>query len=157
MKAWVVGALLGSLLALPATAQSIDKKAIGLADAKKMAAAAEAEAKKLGVAVAIAITDEGGNLIHLQKLDDTGLASIDIAQGKARTAARFKAPTKVLMDAVNGAGGTALLAIPGIMPLQGGLPVRVDSKVIGAIAASGASAAQDEQIAQAGIDALGKK
>ena len=148
----------GALLAQPAAAQSLDKKAIGVADIKKMVAAAEAEARKLNQAVTIAIADDSGTVIFLQKGDDAPAASIDIAQGKARTSARLRSPTKRLADAVAGGGGAGLLSIPGIVPLEGGLPVTVDGKVIGAIAASGApSGALDAQIAQAGLDALAKK
>src|SRR5688572_23971546 len=99
-------------------AQLADRKIITLDAAKKMMAAAEAEARKNNWPVAIAIVDESGNLIAFQKVDDTQAASIDIAIGKARTAARFKRPSKALEEAVAG-GRSVLIAIDGIMPLEG--------------------------------------
>ena len=146
--------LVSPLLALPAAAQSIDRKAIGLADAKKMAAAAEAEARRNSWTMVIAICDEGGNLIYLEKIDDTQIGSIEIAQGKAATAARMKRPTKALEDAIAG-GRNAVLGLPGITPVEGGLPVIVDGRVIGAIGVSGGTSAQDGEVAQAGLDAAG--
>ena len=143
-----------ALLALPASAQSLERKAIGLADAKKIAAAAEAEARRNSWTMVIAICDEGGNLIYLEKLDDTQIGSIEIAQAKAATAARMKRPTKALEDAIAG-GRNAVLGLPGITPVEGGLPVIVDGKVIGAIGVSGGTSAQAGQVAQAGLDAAG--
>lgn len=156
-SAGLLASLIASaLLVLPASAQSIDRKAIGLADAKKMAAAAEAEARRNNWTMVIAICDEGGNLIYLEKIDDTQIGSIEIAQGKAGTAARMKRPTKALEDAIAG-GRTAVLGLPGITPVEGGIPVIVDGKVIGAIGVSGGTSPQDAQVAQAGLDALGLK
>ena len=129
-------------------------KYITLEAAKKMMAAAEAEALKQGWRMAIAIVDEAGNLILFEKLDDTQPGSIAVATSKARTAANFKRPTKVLEDMV-ASGRTAFLAIEGLLPLQGGVPVTVDGRVIGAVGVSGGTAAQDEQVALAGIAALG--
>jgi glc operon protein GlcG len=134
-------------------AQLADRKVITLDAAKKMMAAAEAEARKNNWPVAIAIVDEAGNLIAFQKVDDTQAASIDIAIGKARTAARFKRPSKALEEAVAG-GRSVLLAIEGITPLEGGIPVTVDGKIIGAVGVSGVTSQQDAQVAQAGINAL---
>lgn len=153
----MLGALaLSALQALPAAGQSLDRKAIGLADARRMAAAAEAEARRNNWTMVIAICDEGGNLIYLEKLDDTQIGSIEIAQGKAATAARMKRPTKALEDAIAG-GRNAVLGLPGITPVEGGLPVVVDGRVIGAIGVSGGTSAQDGQVAQAGLDAAGLK
>jgi glc operon protein GlcG len=129
------------------------KKYITLEAAKKMMAAAEAEAMKNGWTMAIAIVDDAGNLLMFQKLDDTQPGSIAVAVNKARTAANFKRPTKALDDAVTG-GRTVMLGVEGMLPLQGGVPVTVEGKVIGAIGASGGSAAQDEQVALAGLSAL---
>src|SRR6185436_18010822 len=111
-------------------------KFITLEAAKKMAAAGEVEARKNGWNVAIAIVDAGGGLILFQKLDDTQPGSIAVSQGKARTAALFKRPTKAMEDAI-AAGKQAFLAIDGVVPIQGGLPVVVDDKVIGAVGVSG--------------------
>jgi uncharacterized protein GlcG (DUF336 family) len=136
-------------------AQLADRKVITLEGAKKMMAAAEAEARKNNWPVAIAVVDEAGNLIAFQKLDETQAASIDIAIGKARTAARFKRPSKALEEAVAG-GRSVLIAIEGITPLEGGIPVTVDGRIIGAVGVSGVTSQQDAQVAQAAINALGK-
>ena len=128
-------------------------KYITLEAAKKMLAAAEAEARKNNWNVAIAIVDAGGSLILFQKLDDTQLGSVNIAIGKARTAVNFKRPTKALEDIVAG-GRSVFIALEGITPLQGGLPVMVDGKLIGAVGVSGVMSAQDEQVAQAANSAL---
>jgi uncharacterized protein GlcG (DUF336 family) len=129
-------------------------KYITLEAARTMMAAAESEAVKNNWAMAIAIVDAAGNLILFQKLDDTQPGSIAVAMSKARTAANFKRPTKALEDIVS-SGRSVFLAIEGLLPLQGGVPVTVDGKVIGAVGVSGGSAAQDEQVALAGIAALG--
>lgn len=129
-------------------------KYITLEAAQKMMAAAEAEARKNNWNVAIAILDAGASLILFQKLDDTQLGSVNIAIGKARTAVNFKRPSKAMEDVVAG-GRTAFLAVDGITPLQGGLPIIVDGKLIGAVGVSGVTSAQDEQVAQAAISALG--
>jgi glc operon protein GlcG len=141
------------LLSLPAAAQTADRKVITLDGAKAMLAAAEAEAAKNKWTVAIAVVDESGNLIAFHKIDDTQVGSIDIAIGKARTAARMKRPTKALEDAVAG-GRTVMLAVEGITPLEGGVPVMLDGKVIGAVGVSGVTSQQDAQVAQAGAAAL---
>ncbi len=120
--------------------------------ARRAAAAAEAEARRNNWNVAIAIVDAAGELILFHRLDQTQPASLDIAIGKARTAARYRRPTKVLEDAVAG-GRTVLLALDGI-PLEGGLPIVVDGRVIGAVGVSGVTSQQDAQVAQAAIDAL---
>jgi glc operon protein GlcG len=137
-------------------AQLVERKAISLEAAKRMMAAAEAEARKNNWSVAIAIVDEGGELIAFHKLDDTQIASVNVAIGKARTAARFKRPTKALEDAVNG-GRSVLIAVDGITPLEGGIPVIVDGRVIGAIGVSGVISQQDAQVAQAGVNALSSR
>ena len=128
-------------------------KYLTLEDAKKAAAAAEAEAKKNNWNVAIAIVDAGASLILFEKIDDTQLGSVNIAIGKAKTALNFKRPTKALEDVVAG-GRQVFLALEGITPLQGGLPVVIDGKVIGAVGVSGVMSSQDEQVAQAAINAL---
>lgn len=142
-----------SMFSVAVFAQLADRKAITLEGAKKAIAAAEAEAKKNNWPVAIAVVDETGNLIAFQRLDDTQVASIDIAIGKARTAARFKRPSKALEDAVAG-GRNVLLAVNDITPLAGGIPVIVGGRVIGAVGVSGVTSQQDAQVAQAGVTAL---
>jgi len=128
-------------------------KVLTLEAAKRMALAGEAEAQKNGWTVAIAVVDAAGSLILFHKLDDTQPGSIAIAQGKARTAALFKRPTKALEDAIAG-GKQAFLAVENIVPIQGGLPVVVEDKVIGAVGVSGVLSAQDEQVALAAVRAL---
>jgi uncharacterized protein GlcG (DUF336 family) len=126
---------------------------ITIEGAKKMMIAAEAEARKNRWPVAIAIVDAAANLIMFQKLDDTQPGSVEVAIGKARTAANFKRPTKALEEIVAG-GRSVFLAVDGILPLQGGLPVTVDGQVIGAVGVSGVLSSQDEQVAGAAIEAL---
>jgi len=128
-------------------------KFITLEAAKKMVAAGEAEALKNGWNVAITIVDASGGLIMFQKLDETQPGSIAVSQGKARTSAMFKRPTKAMEEMIAG-GKTAFLAVEGIVPIQGGLPVIADGKVIGAIGVSGVTSAQDEQVAMAALAVL---
>lgn len=128
-------------------------KFITLEAAKRMAAAGEAEARENGWNVAIAIVDASGGLILFHKLDETRPGSIAVAQAKARTAALFKRSTKAMEEAI-AAGKQAFLAVEGIVPMQGGLPVIVDEKVIGAVGVSGVTSAQDEQVAQAALRGL---
>jgi glc operon protein GlcG len=146
----VIAALL--MAAASAAAQTVDRRVITLDGAKAILAAAEAEALKNKWTVAIAVVDESGNLIAFHKIDDTQMGSIDIAIGKARTAARMKRPTKALEDAVAG-GRTVMLALD-ITPLEGGVPVMLDGRVIGAVGVSGVTSQQDAQVAQAGAAAL---
>jgi glc operon protein GlcG len=136
------------LAAASAAAQTVDRRVITLDGAKAILAAAEAEALKNKWTVAIAVVDESGNLIAFHKIDDTQMGSIDIAIGKARTAARMKRPTKALEDAVAG-GRTVMLALEGVTPLEGGVPVTIDGRVIGAVGVSGVTSQQDAQVAQA--------
>lgn len=129
------------------------KKALTLDAAKKIATAAEAEAKKNNWNVAIAVVDESGRLIYLAKIDETQPASVDIAQKKARCAALYKRATKVFEDRV-AQGGTNVLVLPDVIASEGGLPLTVDGKIIGAIGVSGVLSAQDGQVAQAGAAVL---
>jgi uncharacterized protein GlcG (DUF336 family) len=128
-------------------------KFITLEAAKKMMAAGEAEAVKNSWNVAIAIVDAHGSLIMFHKLDETQPGSIAVSQGKAKTAALFKRPSKALEEMIAG-GKTAFLSVEGIVPLQGGVPVIADGKIIGAVGVSGVTSAQDEQVAMAAIAAL---
>ncbi|MDP2981920.1 MAG: heme-binding protein [Candidatus Latescibacter sp.] len=123
--------------------------------AKKVMAAAEAEAKKNNWTVVIAIVDTHGLLVMLQRLDNTQTGSVKVAIEKARTAAMFKRPSKVFEDAVAG-GRLTLLGVPGATPIEGGLPLMQDGKIIGAIGVSGMSSQQDGQVAKAGADVVGK-
>ena len=149
-----VTALMMSLLAafaLPAAAQLAEKKALTLDAAKKIAAASEAEARKNNWNVVIAVVDDGGHLIYLQRLDGTQTGSIDVAIKKAQTAMSFKRPTKVFEDAIAG-GRNALIALHGALPLEGGVPIAVGGQIIGAIGVSGVKSTEDGQIAKAGAD-----
>jgi glc operon protein GlcG len=136
-----------------ASAQLIDKKALSLAAAKKVAAAAEAEAMKNKFTMSIAVIDDGGFVVYQETIDETQRGSIETALAKARSALFYKRPTKAFQDALAG-GRTALLALPGAIPIEGGIPLSVDGQVIGAIGVSGGTSAQDAQVAQAGASAL---
>lgn len=124
-------------------------------DARRMAAAAEAEARRHGWAVAIAIVDDGGHLLWLQRLDGTPPVSAHIAPAKARTAALGRRESKVYEDIING-GRIAFVTAPDLDGLlEGGVPVLVDGHCIGAVGVSGVKSSEDAQIARAGIAALG--
>ncbi len=144
-----------SLLALGASAQQRPPygTAINLETARKISAAAEAEARKNGWNVAIAIVDNHGMLIHYEMLDDTQTASANVALEKARTAATYRRTTKELEDGI-AAGRNALLGLPGATPIEGGLPIVVGGKMIGAIGVSGVTSPQDGMVAKAGVDSL---
>lgn len=131
------------------------KSALTLADAKQIAAAAEAEALKNKWSVTIAVLDDGGNLIFLQRLDEAPLGSIAVAQEKARTALLFKRPTKAFEEIIAG-GRAAMLTLPGATPIEGGLPLLNNGQIVGAIGVSGVQSPQDAQIAQAGVAAAAK-
>jgi uncharacterized protein GlcG (DUF336 family) len=148
-------ALSACTLPLSFGADLATKKGMTLEVAKQMAAAAEAEAKRNNWNVVIVIVDDGANLVYLQKIDDTQIGSIDVAQEKAKTAVRYKRPTKALEDAVAG-GRNAVLRLPGAIPVEGGIPITVDGKIIGGIGVSGVTSSQDAQIAQAALNALPK-
>jgi glc operon protein GlcG len=138
-----------------ATAQLANKKTLTLEAARQIAAAAEKEAAGSKLTMVIAILDDGGNLIFLERMDETQIGSLEVAQQKARSAVSFKRSTKVFEDAVAG-GRTAILKLPGAIPVEGGLPLTVDGKVIGASGCSGGTAQQDGVVAKAGVDALAK-
>jgi glc operon protein GlcG len=129
--------------------------AISLADAKRVMAAAEAEATANKWSVVIAIVDNAGYLAMLQKLDNTQLASVEIAQAKATTALKFRRATKAFEDTVAGGGvGLRILSMPGMYPLEGGVPLFQNGKIVGAIGVSGVMSAQDAQVAGAGAATL---
>ncbi len=149
----VVVALALAAIAVGAGAELPEKKFLTLEAAKRIAAAAEGEAKKQKARVVIAIVDDGGNLILLQRLDDTQVASVEVGIGKARTAAIFRRPSKEFEDQIR-TGRVAALALPGATPLQGGVPIRFEGKVIGAIGVSGETPGQDEEIAKVGAGVI---
>jgi len=136
-------------LGITAKADLPVKKELTLEVAKKISAAAEAEAKKRGATVVIVVVDDAGHLLLLERLDDTQVASVEVGIGKARTAAIFRRPSKVFEDQVR-EGRVAALALPGATPLQGGVPILFEGRVIGAIGVSGNTPQEDEDIAKAG-------
>jgi glc operon protein GlcG len=141
------------LLTSMAGAQTLDKKVLSLEAAKKIAAAAEVAAREKGVGVVIAVVDDGGHLILLHRLDDTQVASVNVGIGKARTAAIYRRPSKDFEDQIR-AGRVAALALADSTPLQGGVPIKLDGKVIGAIGVSGDTPQVDEGTAIAGVNAF---
>jgi len=127
------------------------KKCLALADVKVIAAACESEALRQNWAVTIAIADDGGHLMWLQRLDDAPLISMDIAAGKAHTAAMGRRPTKSFADRIAG-GETVVLSMPGGLTfLEGGEPIMIEGECVGAVGVSGVRSAEDAQIARAGI------
>lgn len=148
--------ILLTLVAALALAQVPVKKTMGLALAKELAAAAEAEARKNNWNVVITIVDDSGSLVFLEKMDDTQYGSIEIAQKKARTAAKLRRSTRVFFDRAKG-GDPAVLSIPDVIAIPGGLPLVHEGKFIGGVGVSGVTSDQDEQIAQAAVAALAKK
>lgn len=149
--------LLFSAVSVPVTAQTtVARQSLTLAGAKQAIAAAVAEAKKANATGVIAVVDEGGNLMALERLDNTFSAGATISIGKARTAALFKKPTKFFEDLIKN-GRTAMTALPAdvFTPLQGGVPLMIDGQIVGGVGVSGASsAAQDEEFALAAAGSL---
>ncbi|MFI5373889.1 MAG: heme-binding protein [Candidatus Rokuibacteriota bacterium] len=121
--------------------------------AETIAAAAEAAAREKGVGVVIAVVDDAGHLILLHRQDDAQVASVNVGIGKARTAAIYRRPSKDFEDQIR-AGRVAALALADSTPLQGGVPIRVDGKVVGAVGVSGDTPQVDEAIAIAGASAF---
>lgn len=147
--------LLLFLFAGISTAQVTDKKSLTLDGAKQVIEAAKAYAAKNNApGGVIAVVDDGGNLIALERLDGTFSAGANISIGKAKTAVMFKRPTKFFEDIVN-KGRTTMVALPDFTPLQGGVPIMVDGQIVGGVGVSGASSAQqDEELAIAGAESL---
>ena len=127
---------------------------IGFEQAKRVMAAAEAEAIKNNWSMAIVILDSTGHIVMLHRLDNTQYGSIAVAEDKARSALSFRRPTKVFEELVAQGGlGLRTLALRGASPLEGGIPIIADGKIIGTIGVSGATSVQDGQVAKAGVDA----
>jgi uncharacterized protein GlcG (DUF336 family) len=150
--------MLGLALALSAGLASAQERPpygnpISVDQAKKIAAGALAESKRNNWRMAISIVDNHGFPVYFERMEDTQTASIQIALDKAKSAAMFRRPTKAFEDGV-AKGRVALLGLTGAMPIEGGLPIMVDGRVIGAIGVSGANSDQDAQAAQAGLNAL---
>ncbi|MEN9637132.1 MAG: hypothetical protein RL077_5536 [Verrucomicrobiota bacterium] len=128
---------------------------ISLAEAKRVVAAAQTEAARNQWNVVISVVDAGGHLVALERMDATQYGSVEVAQEKARTAVAFRRPSKVFQDGVAAGGeGLRILKLPGALPIEGGLPLLVGGKIVGAVGVSGVTSAQDGQIAAAGVAAL---
>jgi glc operon protein GlcG len=159
--------LLGTLaLALPLLAASVASQAqvpqyganVTLEQARKAIAVGQAEARKNNWPVAIAIVDNAGQLVAFEKMDNTQTASVMVAQDKAVSAAIYRRPTKVMQDAVAGGGaGIRFLNLRDASVVEGGLPITIDGKIVGAIGVSGVNSDQDGMVAKAGADALAAK
>ena len=148
-------------LALPLStlcAQTMDMPygaPIPLARARQALAAAQAEAKKNNWNVVVAVVDSGGHLVAFERMDTTQTGSVEVALAKAKTAAAFRRPSKAFQDNIAAGGdGLRMLALPGAIPIEGGIPLVIEGKIIGAIGVSGVTSAQDGQIARAGAAAL---
>ena len=147
----VFGAITGAMAQMP----NPYGPPISLEDAKKAAAPALAEAAKNKWTMAVAIVGPAGNLIYYEKMDNTQLGSAEVAVEKARTAALFKRPTKAFQDALAAGGdGLRILGLKGAVPIEGGIPLVMDGKIVGAIGVSGGTSAQDGQCAKAGADTV---
>jgi glc operon protein GlcG len=144
-----------ALAALATGASAQDKRpdygtAVNAAGAKKIAAGVVAECQKNGWNVAVAVVDNHGFLVYFERMDNTQTGSMDIAVGKARSAATYRRPTRVFMEAIN-KGAPATATLPGVFASPGGLPIMVDGKVTGGVGVSGVTGDQDEQCAKAGL------
>jgi uncharacterized protein GlcG (DUF336 family) len=145
------------LLTAPVFAQMPNPygESISADNAKKIAALSVAEARKNNLKMAIAVVDIAGDLVYFEKMDGTQVASVNIAQDKARSSVRFKRPTKAMQDVLAGGGaGVRFLALQGAVPVEGGLPLVMGGKIVGAIGASGGTSEQDGQVAKAGADSV---
>jgi glc operon protein GlcG len=128
---------------------------VSVENAKKAAAAALAEARKNNWTMAVAIVDPGGNLIYYEKMDNTQIGSAKVAVNKAKSAALYKRPTKAMQDALaSGGAGVRVLALEDAVPVEGGIPLIIDNKIVGAIGVSGDSSDHDGICAQAGANTL---
>jgi glc operon protein GlcG len=143
-------------MAAPALAEealTLDKKVLSLSAARRIIAASEAEAKARGLGVVVVVVDDAGNIIQLSRMDTAQVASINVGIGKARTAAIYRRPSRVFEEQIKN-GRIAALALADATPLQGGVPVLIDGKVVGAVGVSGDSPQADEEIAIAGAKAV---
>jgi glc operon protein GlcG len=131
----------------------LQRPSLSLAAARRIVAAAEAEAARRGVGVVTVVVDPAGNVIELSRMDAAQVASVEVGIGKARTAAIYRRPSRDFEEQIKN-GRVAALALAGATPLQGGVPIRVDGVVVGAVGVSGDTPQVDEEIAIAGADAL---
>ena len=157
MRIGLVAGLALLAVSTPALAQGDlpSKKVLTIRAAKRIADAAEAEANRRHATVVIVVTDDGGYPLVLYRLDDTQVASVEVGLGKARTAAIFRRPSRVFEEQIKN-GRLASLVLPGATPLQGGVPIVYEGKVIGAIGVSGNTPQEDEEIAIVGAEAVGR-
>lgn len=132
---------------------TLDKKVLSLAAARRIVAAAEAEARARQLGVVIVIVDSGGEIIELTRMDTAQVASVNVGIGKARTAAIYRRPSRDFEEQIRN-GRIAALALAGATPLQGGVPIRIDGQVVGAVGVSGDTPQADEEIAIAGANAI---
>jgi glc operon protein GlcG len=147
--------LLGTFFSAVAQMTNAYGLAISLENAKKAAATALVEAAKNNWTMAVAIVGPAGTLVYYEKMDNTQLGSAQVAIDKARTAALFKRPTKAFQDAVAAGGdGLRVLTLKGVVAVEGGIPLVMDGKIVGAIGVSGGTSAQDGQCAKAGADTV---
>jgi glc operon protein GlcG len=144
----------GSQLAAQSNpALTIEKRGLTLAAARRIVSAAEAEAERRGLAVVIAVVDDAGVVIELARMDAAQIASVNVGMGKARTAAIYRRPSRVFEEQIRD-GRVAALALADATPLQGGVPILIDGKVVGAVGVSGDSPQMDEAIAMAGARSI---
>lgn len=143
----------GQLFAQSDAGLTLDKKVLTLSGARKVVAAAEAEATKRGLGVVIVVVDDSGTVIELSRMDAAQIASVNVGIGKARTAAIYRRPSRVFEEQIRD-GRVAALALADATPLQGGVPILINSKVVGAVGVSGDSPQVDEEIAIAGAKAI---
>ena len=158
LKNIAVAAAIAAVTCIPAAAQQATPPygaPISLEQAKKVIAAAEAEAQKNNFFVVITVVDTGGYVVATHRLDNTQLGSIPVAEGKARTAVLYRRSSKAFEDALAAGGiGLRILGLQNAIPYEGGVPILVDGKIIGAIGVSGMLPQQDGQVANAGASGL---
>ena len=158
LKNIAVAAAIAAVTCIPAAAQQATPPygaPISLEQAKKVITAAEAEAQKNNLFVVITVVDTGGYVVATHRLDNTQLGSIPVAEGKARTAVLYRRSSKAFEDAIAGGGiGLRVLGLQGAVPYEGGVPIIIDGKIIGAIGVSGMLPQQDGQVANAGASGL---
>lgn len=156
MKKHLLIGLAATLATMPASAQQLPTpygQSVSLDQARRIAAAAEQAARQRQFTMAFAVVDPAGELVLFHKMDGTQYGSILVAQEKARTAARFKRPTKAFSDAVAG-GRAAVLSLPGVVAIEGGTPIVVGGRIVGALGVSGGTSEQDGEIAAAALAKL---
>jgi uncharacterized protein GlcG (DUF336 family) len=158
LKNIAVAAAIAAVTCIPAAAQQATPPygaPISLEQAKQVIAAAEAEAQKNNLFVVITVVDTGGYVVATHRLDNTQLGSIPVAEGKARTAVLYRRSSKAFEDALAAGGiGLRILGLQNAIPYEGGVPILVDGKIIGAIGVSGMLPQQDGQVANAGASGL---